>query len=91
MGCSGGLAQHTNDVVLLCESAGFDIVLIETVGLGQSEVAVDDAADMCIIITTSCGDDLQGVKKGIMEIADLIVINKADVIYKLLQGMLQQM
>lgn len=78
-GVLGGLAQHTNDVVLLCESAGFDIVLIETVGLGQSEVAVDDAADMCMLLLPPAGgDDLQGVKKGIMEIADLIVINKAD-------------
>ena len=78
-GVLGGLTQHTNDVVLLCESAGFDIVLIETVGLGQSEVAVDDAADMCMLLLPPAGgDDLQGVKKGIMEIADLIVINKAD-------------
>ena len=78
-GILGGLAQHTNDVVLLCESAGFDIVLIETVGLGQSEVAVDDAADMCMLLLPPAGgDDLQGVKKGIMEVADLVVINKAD-------------
>jgi LAO/AO transport system kinase len=78
-GILGGLAEHTNDVILLCESAGFDIVLIETVGLGQSEVAVDDAADMCLLLLPPAGgDDLQGVKKGIMEIADLVVINKAD-------------
>ena len=78
-GVLGGLAQHTNDVILLCESAGFDIVLVETVGLGQSEVAVDDAADMCMLLMPPAGgDDLQGVKKGIMEIADVVVINKAD-------------
>ena len=78
-GVLGGLAQHTNDVILLCESAGFDIVLVETVGLGQSEVAVDDAADMCMLLMPPAGgDDLQGVKKGIMEIADIVVINKAD-------------
>ena len=78
-GTLGGLAQHTNDVVLLCESSGYDIVLVETVGLGQSEVAVDDAVDMCmLLLPPAAGDDLQGVKKGIMEIADLVVINKAD-------------
>ena len=78
-GTLGGLAQHTNDVILLCESSGYDIILVETVGLGQSEVAVDDAVDMCmLLLPPAAGDDLQGVKKGIMEIADLVVINKAD-------------
>ena len=78
-GTLGGLAQYTNDVVLLCEACGYDIVLVETVGLGQSEVAVDDAVDMCmLLLPPATGDDLQGVKKGIMEVADLVVINKAD-------------
>jgi len=78
-GTLGGLAQYTNDVVLLCEACGYDIVLVETVGLGQSEVAVDDAVDMCmLLLPPATGDDLQGVKKGIMEVADMVVINKAD-------------
>ena len=78
-GTLGGLAQHTNDVILLCEAAGHDVVIIETVGLGQSEVAIDDAADVCmLLLPPAAGDDLQGVKKGIMEIADLVVVNKAD-------------
>ena len=78
-GTLGGLAQYTNDVVLLCEACGYDIVLVETVGLGQSEVAVDDAVDMCmLLLPPATGDDLQGVKKGIMEVADLVVINKSD-------------
>jgi LAO/AO transport system kinase len=78
-GTLGGLAQYTNDVILLCEACGYDIVLVESVGLGQSEVAVDDAVDMCmLLLPPATGDDLQGVKKGIMEVADLVVINKAD-------------
>ena len=78
-GTLGGLAQYTNDVILLCEACGYDIVLVETVGLGQSEVAIDDAVDMCmLLLPPATGDDLQGVKKGIMEVADLVVINKSD-------------
>eukprot|EP00937_MAST-01D_sp_MAST-1D-sp2_P004439 g4439.t1 len=75
----GGVAQHTNEVVLLMEAAGFDIVLVESVGLGQSEVQIDDTVDMLLLLTPpAAGDELQGVKKGIMELADLVVVNKAD-------------
>jgi LAO/AO transport system kinase len=78
-GTLGGLAQYTNDVILLCEACGYDIILVETVGLGQSEVDVDGAVDMCmLLLPPATGDDLQGVKKGIMEVADLVVINKSD-------------
>lgn len=77
--CAGGIAEHTNDVVLLCESAGFDIVIVETVGLGQSEVIVDQAVDMLLLLLPPAGgDELQGVKKGIMEVADYVAINKSD-------------
>jgi LAO/AO transport system kinase len=75
----GGLAAHTNDLILLCESAGFDTVFIETVGLGQSETVVDSAVDMTILVVApGAGDELQGVKRGIVEVADAIVVNKAD-------------
>jgi LAO/AO transport system kinase len=78
-GALGGLARQTNDVVLLCEGAGFDIVLVETVGLGQSEVAVDSAVDMLLLVVPPAnGDELQGAKKGIVEVADAVVVNKAD-------------
>ncbi len=78
-GTLGGLTTATNDAVLLCEAAGFDTVLVETVGVGQSEVAVDLAVDMVLLLLPPAGGDaLQGVKKGIMEIADLVVVNKAD-------------
>jgi LAO/AO transport system kinase len=75
----GGVAQHTQDVVLLMESAGFDTVLVETVGLGQSEIEVDQVVDMLLLVVPpAMGDELQGVKKGIMEVVDLVVVNKAD-------------
>ncbi|KAA0165248.1 hypothetical protein FNF28_03529 [Cafeteria roenbergensis] len=78
-GALGGVAAHTNDVVLLCEAAGFDIVLVETVGLGQSEVAVDATVDcLALVLPPAGGDELQGVKKGIMECADIVAVNKAD-------------
>lgn len=78
-GALGGVAQHTNDVVLLCESAGYDIVLVETVGLGQSEVAIDSTVDMLLLVVPPAGgDELQGVKKGIVEVADTVVVNKCD-------------
>ena len=78
-GTLGGLAQYTNDVILLCEACGYDIILVETVGLGQSEVDIDGAVDMCmLLLPPATGDDLQGVKKGIMEVADIVVINKSD-------------
>ena len=75
----GGVAQHTNDVILLVESAGFDMVLVETVGLGQSEIEVDECVDMLVLLVPpALGDELQGSKKGIMEVADMVVVNKAD-------------
>ncbi|EKX44788.1 hypothetical protein GUITHDRAFT_139413 [Guillardia theta CCMP2712] len=84
-GSLGGLSQHTDEVVLLCETAGFDVILIETVGVGQSEVLVSEVADMFILLLPPVGgDELQGIKRGIMEAADLIVINKADGDLKLL-------
>ncbi|TMW62422.1 hypothetical protein Poli38472_005040 [Pythium oligandrum] len=78
-GTLGGVAQHTNDIVLLCEAAGYDIVLVESVGLGQSEIVIDDTVDMVMLLVPPAGgDELQGSKKGIMEIADIVVVNKAD-------------
>lgn len=75
----GGIAQHTNEVVLLCEAAGYNMVFVETVGLGQSEIAVDECVDMLLLVVPpASGDELQGVKKGIMEVADMVVVNKAD-------------
>lgn len=78
-GALGGIAEHTHDVVALCEAAGFNIVLVETVGLGQSEVAVDGVVDMLVLVAPPAGgDELQGVKKGIMEVADAVLVNKCD-------------
>ena len=78
-GVLGGVARYTNDVVLLCQAAAFDVVFIETVGLGQSEIMIDQTADLLLLLVPpGGGDELQGVKKGIMEVADLIVVNKAD-------------
>lgn len=78
-GVLGGVARYTNDVVLLCQAASFDIVFIESVGLGQSETIIDQASDMLLLLVPPAGgDELQGVKKGIMEVADVIVVNKAD-------------
>ena len=75
----GGVARRTRDAIALCEAAGFDIVLIETVGVGQSETIVSAMSDVfALLIAPAGGDELQGVKRGIMEIADLIVVNKAD-------------
>jgi LAO/AO transport system kinase len=73
-GTLGGVAQHTNDVVLLMESGGYDIVIVETVGLGQSEIDIDRTVDMLMLLVPPAnGDELQGVKKGIMELVDLVV------------------
>lgn len=78
-GISGGVAQHTREAMLLCEAAGFQNVLVETVGVGQSEIAVHDMVDFFLLITlTGAGDDLQGIKRGVMELADLVAVNKAD-------------
>uniref|UniRef100_UPI0040471929 methylmalonyl Co-A mutase-associated GTPase MeaB n=1 Tax=Yoonia sp. TaxID=2212373 RepID=UPI0040471929 len=75
----GGVARRTREAVALCEAAGYDIVLIETVGVGQSETVVAQMADVFLLLLAPAGgDELQGVKRGIMEIADLILINKAD-------------
>jgi LAO/AO transport system kinase len=79
--CSlGGVAEKTRESMLVCEAAGFDVIIIETVGVGQSETAVAGMTDIfCLLQLPNAGDDLQAIKKGIMEIADLIVINKADI------------
>lgn len=75
----GGVARRTRDAVALCEAAGFDVVLIETVGVGQSETIVSAMSDVfALLLAPAGGDELQGVKRGIMEIADLVVVNKAD-------------
>ncbi|MEM8631353.1 MAG: methylmalonyl Co-A mutase-associated GTPase MeaB [Pseudomonadota bacterium] len=75
----GGVARRTREVIALCEAAGYDIVLVETVGVGQSETMVAQMTDVfALLIAPAGGDELQGVKRGIMEIADLILINKAD-------------
>ena len=75
----GGVARRTREAIVLCEAAGFDVVLVETVGVGQSEVMVAEMTDVfCLLLAPGGGDELQGVKRGIMEIADLIVVNKAD-------------
>ena len=72
----GGVARRTRDVVRLCEGAGFDIVLVETVGVGQSETVVAQVADLFLLLLAPAGgDELQGVKRGIMEIADMILVN----------------
>ncbi len=75
----GGVANKTGETMLLCEAAGYDVILIETVGVGQSETAVHGMTDFFLLLMLSgAGDELQGIKKGIMEMADMIVINKAD-------------
>ena len=75
----GGVARRTREAMLLTEAAGFDVVLIETVGVGQSETAVADMVDMfLLLLSPGGGDDLQGIKRGIMELADLLVVTKAD-------------
>lgn len=75
----GGVARRTREAVALCEGAGFDVVLIETVGVGQSETMVAELCDLFILLLAPAGgDELQGVKRGIMEMADLILVNKAD-------------
>ena len=75
----GGVARRTRESILLCEAAGFDVVLVETVGVGQSETAVAEMTDFFLLmLLPGGGDELQGLKKGIVEIADMIVVNKAD-------------
>ncbi len=78
-GTLGGVAAKTREAMLLCEAAGFDVVLVETVGIGQSETAVCDMTDFFLaLMLPGAGDELQGIKKGIVELADMIAINKAD-------------
>ncbi|KEF34133.1 MULTISPECIES: methylmalonyl Co-A mutase-associated GTPase MeaB [Deinococcus] len=78
-GTLGGVARRTREVILLCEAAGYDVVLVETVGVGQSETQVAAMTDLFVLLTLpNAGDELQGIKRGIMELADLCVVNKAD-------------
>ncbi len=78
-GTLGGVAAKTRETMLLCEAAGFDVILVETVGVGQSETAVADLTDFFLVLMLpGAGDELQGIKKGILELADLIAVNKAD-------------
>jgi LAO/AO transport system kinase len=79
-GTLGGVAEKTREAMLACEAAGYDIVIVETVGVGQSETAVASMTDMFVLMQLpNAGDDLQAIKKGVMELADLVVINKADI------------
>ncbi|TAN48073.1 MAG: methylmalonyl Co-A mutase-associated GTPase MeaB, partial [Rhodospirillales bacterium] len=78
-GTLGGVARRTREALQVCEAAGFDVVIVETVGVGQSETAVSEMVDMfLLILVPGGGDDLQGIKKGVVELADLLLINKAD-------------
>ena len=79
-GTQGGVAEKTREAMLVCEAAGYDVVMVETVGVGQSETAVANMTDMFVLMQLpNAGDDLQAIKKGVMELADLVVINKADI------------
>ena len=79
-GTLGGVAEKTREAMLVCEAAGYDVVIVETVGVGQSETAVANMTDMFVLMQLpNAGDDLQAIKKGVMELADLVVINKADI------------
>jgi LAO/AO transport system kinase len=75
----GGIARRSREALLVCEAAGFDPILVETVGVGQSETAVSEMTDMfLLLLLPAAGDDLQGIKRGIMELADLVIVNKSD-------------
>jgi len=79
-GSLGGVAEKTREAMLLCEASGYDVIIVETVGVGQSETTVAGMVDMfCLLQLPNAGDDLQAIKKGIVEIADLVIINKADI------------
>ena len=78
-GILGGVGARTREAILLCEAAGYDVILVETVGTGQSEVALRGLVDfLMLLLITGAGDDLQSIKRGVIEIADALVINKAD-------------
>ncbi|MBG07379.1 MAG: methylmalonyl Co-A mutase-associated GTPase MeaB [Halobacteriovoraceae bacterium] len=78
-GASGGVTQKSRETILLCEAAGFDVIIVETVGVGQNEVSVSNMVDFFLVmLLPNAGDELQGIKKGIIEIADALAINKAD-------------
>jgi LAO/AO transport system kinase len=78
-GTLGGIARRTREAALLCEAAGFDVIVVETVGVGQSEIAVANVVDCFVLLAApGGGDELQGLKRGIMELADVVVVNKAD-------------
>ena len=78
-GMAGGVAQRTREAMLLCEAAGYGNILVETIGVGQSETAVHEMVDFFLLITLAgAGDELQGIKRGVMELADLVAVNKAD-------------
>ena len=78
-GALGGIGRRTRDAILLCEAAGFDTILVETVGVGQSETTVATVTDLfLLLVAPGGGDDLQGIKRGVMELADLVVVNKSD-------------
>ena len=78
-GTLGGVAARTREAMLLCEAAGFDVIIVETVGIGQSETAVSDMVDVFVaLMLPGAGDELQGLKKGVLEIADIIAVNKAE-------------
>jgi len=78
-GTLGGVAARTRETLLLCEAAGYDVVLVETIGVGQSEIAVADMTDFFLLLMLpGAGDELQGLKKGVVELADMIAVNKAD-------------
>lgn len=75
----GGVGRHTRESIVVCEAGGFDVVIVETVGVGQSEIAVADMTDMFVLLLLpDSGDELQGIKRGIIELADLVLVNKAD-------------
>ena len=79
-GTLGGVAEKTREAMLVCEAAGYDVMIVETVGVGQSETAVASMTDLFVLLQLpNAGDDLQAIKKGVMELADLVVINKADI------------
>ena len=82
----GGVGQHTQKAILLCEAGGYDIILVETVGIGQSEQAVNEMVDVFLLLQiVGAGDEIQAIKRGVLECVDIVVINKADHAEKNLQ------